>query len=78
MELLNWNIFQIRVEFFPKSGNLRESSSNFQTMRVTDWSGFVDFVDRVQPARLDFRRLPYVKVRHLLRNAAIFQKLIKV
>ena len=33
-----------------------------QTMRVTDWSGFVDFVDRVRPARLDLRRLPYVKV----------------
>ena len=43
----------------------------FQTMRVTDWSGFVDFVDRVRPARLDLRRLPYVKVQARLMQSGV-------
>ena len=49
-----------------------------QTMRVTDWSGFVDFVDRVRPARLDLRRLPYVKVLNQIDHSLSFKKLQKI
>ena len=50
--------------------SLIQNSPLFQTMRVTDWSGFVDFVDRVRPARIDLRRLPYVKV-HILSDKSL-------